>query len=185
MSNLYKTINDTITAYYITNEDVLEESVKSQIRTAQAYTELWSNYESDSDYVHGTLSRLDKTLCKKSKIMTDYPLQLGPTPDLMSLVQKLERIDDTLLYYETTDLGFGPDGKALRKKWRKTKRRISKSIDKRIKGHIQFIKEWSKPRQEYLILGTGEIHNGIGQAICELIRYPGLIKYGIEKMKED
>lgn len=185
MNNIYKIIDDTMTAYYLTNEDVLTNEQKSRLEVAQHHTMMWSRDEAQYNWAYTILSKFDKYLAKKLKCMWDYPMRIQAMDSIYQLVEELVAIDDTLSYYERLDLGFGPDARSYRKRWRTVLRKLDRTMNKRIRNHLKYLKKWSKPRQEYIMLGTGEVHNGIGQAICDLIRHPGLIKYGIEKMKED
>ena len=92
-------------------------------------------------------------------------IEQAPCSDFTKLVDELLSIDETLTREECENLGFGPDARALRKRWRKLIRKGHKILNQQTKNHVNRIKEWSKPRRTYVSIVSGEVHNGLYWAI--------------------
>lgn len=146
-----------------------------------AYTRMWANDETEQMRVSDNLKFSDIKLYREFEAANSYGVELGSTSYLLELTEELVSIDAALNREEAENLGIGPDARRLRKEWRRTRRKIHKFIKGAIKHKINWIKEKSKPRQEYIINATGEVHNGLYWTLRELILRPSYIKCGFKK----
>lgn len=105
--------------------------------------------------------------------------------ELSQLVNDLEYIDEALFYEESNNLGLSKTAHYHRKRWRKLCRQAEKWFKRRIKNHILYTKEWSKPRQVYISDLTGECHNGLWWTFRACLSTPILFKCKFRKVKGD
>lgn len=181
---MYNELNEIVQTYRkgyhkraIKNRVIDEYSVG----VLSAYTKMWATEEIEQARVSDNLKFSDMKLYREFEAANSYGVEIGSTPYLLELTEKLVSIDNALNREEAENLGIGPEAHRLRKEWCRTRREIHKFIKGAIKYKINWIKEKSKPRQEYVINATGEIHDGLYWTLRELILHPSYIKYGFRK----
>lgn len=80
-------------------------------------------------------------------------------------------IHEALFHEEVSNGGFSNEGHELRIKWREMCKLIKKTMKNNIKCTINYNREWSRPRKNYIFAETGEIHNGLWWTIKFTIFY--------------
>ena len=164
---MYKIINETLKAYLTTNEGFLDSETEKTIKVIQNYMEIQANAEICYKKYLNALRSLPCNLGHHLELMYNE-IEQEPCLDFTKLVDELLTIDETLTREEYENHGFGPDARALRKRWRKLIRKGHKILNQQTKNHINHLKEWSKPRRVYVSSITGEVHNGLYWTIREL-----------------
>lgn len=162
---MYDTINETLKAYLITNEGFLDPETERAIAITQTYTEQWATKEQAYLDCMADLKRLPCDLWSHLEAIHSYNIELGPCDEFLKLTDRLIAIDEALDYEERVNFGIGPEARKLRKEWRRLVRKGHKMLSRQVKNHINWIKEWSRPRQTYVSRATGEVHNGLYWAI--------------------
>lgn len=109
----------------------------------------------------------------------EEPMQIALFKDepIVKMAQELLQIDENLAWYECNDLGLSKEAHTLRKLYRKQVRKMIKWCKARIRGHLDFQKEWSRPRKVYESQTTGELHNGLWWTIKTIARHPLIYKF--------
>lgn len=154
---------------------------KTEAEICAAYTGLWAHDETEAIKVSENLKSTDMKLYREFEAANSFGVGIGSTCYLLELTEELASIGTALYNEEAENFGIGPEARYLRKEWRRTRHKIHKFIKGAIKHKINWIKEKSKPRQEYMLKATGEVRNGLYWTIRELILHPSYIKYGFEK----
>lgn len=121
------------------------------------------------------IARFDKDQCTKlAELCHEYEnldRQFFGDEDICYLFDRYVVIDDLLTQEELDNYGTSPEAQSYRKEWRKLTRKMTKLIRKYIKGTKRYVKEWSKPRTEYIFTETGEVHNGLWYTIKFVVFY--------------
>lgn len=109
----------------------------------------------------------------------EEPMQIALFKDepIIKMAQELVQIDEELSWHECDNMGISGEARFLRKAYRKQVRRMIKWCKARIRGHLNFQKEWSKPRRVYESKTTGELHNGLWWVIKTIVRHPLIYKF--------
>ena len=177
---IYKTLDNSLKNY---NKRPSLKSIvtKEELYLANTYTKYWSENEACYETCYKQLTQLNIELAKHLEGVHQWGIEIDIDKSFAKMVCELAKIDEELTREEAENLGFGPNSKRLRKEWRQIIRKCHKYLNKSVKNKIRYIKEWSKPRQVYILSMTGECHNGLYWTLRELIIHPTYIKYGFEK----
>lgn len=177
---IYKTLDNSLKNY--NRRPSLNKIVtRYELDVANAYAKNWSENEARYETCYKQLTRLNTKLAKHLENVHQWGIEINICGSFANMVYELTRIDEKLTREEAENLGIGPDAKRLRKEWRGIICKCHKYLNKSVKNKILYIKEWSKPRQTYVLNATGEVHNGLRWTFRELITHPTYIKYGFEK----
>lgn len=155
---------------------------KTDVEICASYAQMWAYDETETLLASENLKSIDMRLYREFEAANSFGVEIGSTCYLLELTEELISIGAALNREEAENLGIGPEARRLRKEWHRTRRKIHKFIKGAIKHKINWIKEKSKPRQEYMLKATGEVHNGLYWTLQELILHPSHIKYGFEKV---
>jgi hypothetical protein len=116
--------------------------------------------------------------------MKKYGIDICENSQLSKDIDRLCEISEILYYEECDNFGISKEASNLRKEWRKICKIIKKTMKSYIKNHISYEKEWSRPRTEWIIPETGEIHNGFFYLIIYVIKgYINLIPHIVKNSK--
>jgi len=178
---LYQNIYDVVKSYKLTNEEYLAKEILDDLEGVETYTEYWAKNEQRQNQCIRHLKYLCPDLSKYLSNACSSISHFYIDDSLINAIGELWEVDEVLTHNEEVDFSLTKNARKWRKKWRKTIKYIRKHIHKSIKGHIVYLKEWSKPKQIYTLNVSGEVHNGLHQTIKELIRHPSYIKYGFTK----
>ena len=150
-----------------------------------AYTRMWAKDESRYNSALNDLASTDKKLHDYLELAYSY-YEINITEDLCRHTKLLVSIHERLCHEEAENLGIGKNARILRKRWRLVRRSIRKDIKLAIKNKIRYAKEWSKPRQTYVLSATGEVHNGLWFTIkaCISLKFSGVRSVKFEKCKD-
>ena len=184
MNRLYQQINQTIEDYLITNKGHLDPEVETDVEIAHNYTNMWAREEAETEWCLECAKRLDQKLYQHIATASRYGIGFTAYETFTQIILRLDSIDDSLTYEERCNFGLGPNARRLRKEWRRTLRKAHKFINRSVKHKIAYIKEWSKPRKQYISNGTGEVHNGLWYTLKALVKCPGAIKYGFRRINQ-
>lgn len=146
-----------------------------------AYTKMWAENESRYNAALYDLASTDKELHDYLELAHSCH-NVTITDDLCRHTKLLVNIHEELCHEEAENLGVGKNARILRKRWRLVRSSIRKDIKLAIKNKILYAKEWSKPRQAYILLATGEVHNGLCWTIRAMLSTKGATKEGFEKI---
>ena len=183
MTNYENILNDTITAYLLTNEGFIDNDKSREIGIAQIIQHNRADNERHALQLHRSFVALGlPELNRYVSIIHEYDIHLDTYID--DIVTELYGIDEGLTYEETNHLGLSKTASRLRKRWNKQVRSIKRFFKKAIKNRVNYLKEWSKPRKVYILKATGEIHNGLWYTIKALIKSTGLITHSFKVAAE-
>lgn len=179
---MYQTINETLKDYLTVNKDFITPIAAKKIEIALVYTKLWSESENTIERLRLDFSDLHlPELARYLDAIETLEIKLYDDSKLCSIIDDLGYIDEALAYEEENCLGLSKTAHYHRKRWRKLIRIAKKHFNSIIKNHLTYEKEWSKPRQVYMLRATGECHNGLYWTLREMLLNPGYIKYGFVK----
>lgn len=106
------------------------------------------------------------------EVLDNMDIPVYPEERLALDIEILAQIDENLTWLEENDGGFGREAKMYRRTYKQYERIVIKECKKQIKGHLEFLKEWSKPRTQYVNDNTGKVHNGLWYVIKTTLSYP-------------
>lgn len=179
---MYQIINQTLKDYLTVNKDFIEPINAEKIEIAIDYTELWSKNENAIEELRLDFSNLHlPELARYLDVIEMLNIKLYRGSELQSIINDLGYIDEALAYEEENCLGLSKTAHYHRKRWRKLIRMAKKHFKSIIKHHLTYEKEWSKPRQVYILNITGECHNGLYWTFREMLLHPSYIKCGFHK----